>query len=58
MKQMQGFHNRIFSTSESITPLERRLARLTLFSRDRVNSVAAFDPWYVWGAEAETVGQL
>jgi hypothetical protein len=51
MKQMQNFQKRMSSNTASLTLRERCLAALTRLSRDQVNSFAAFEPWFIWGAE-------
>lgn len=51
MKQMQDFHNALFSKSESIVPHKNLLAGLTRLSRSRLAN-ASYDPWFMWNAEA------
>lgn len=58
MKQMQDFHNRIFSKSKSATRRERHMKRLTRLNRDQVVSAATFDPWYIWEAGVSAAEQL
>lgn len=48
MKKIQNFSKMISSTKESNTPRGRRLTALTRLSRDQINAVATFAPWFVW----------
>lgn len=50
MKQMQDFHDRIFSKSVPFKPLEVKLAALTRLNREQLPFLAALEPWFIWGA--------
>lgn len=51
MKTMQDFRDSLFVEAETTTPLQKDLAALTNFSRIQLNSLAQFEPWYIWQAD-------
>ena len=52
MKTMQDFRDSLFVEDKVTAPLQNPLATLTHFSREQVNSIVAFEPWYIWTSEA------
>jgi hypothetical protein len=52
MKNMQDFYEWLSAGAADSTPLQRRLALLTRLSREKVKSLAAFEPWFIWQAES------
>lgn len=52
MKQMQDFHDEVFSNETPDSPLERRLRALTRLERERLPFLAALEPWFIWSAGA------
>ena len=49
---MNKFHKKI--SSKNVTPnlRVRCLTALTRLSPDQIHSFAAFEPWFIWSAEA------